>query len=609
MRFDRTARIRILGALALALAFAPLRPLPAHAKEGSRPYLMGLPWESAVVRGIDRQDRDRRRLQGTGFDSMVRQHATLARRDPSLANLYLLGRGNALRYVWRRDRIKSETNVLERTKHQRRAPRDYSDAVSAYRDVLKKEPRCYFAYHDLGMLELAREKPDRRRAFDYLVQALRINDRFVDARRKLILMYIEGKQYSEAIPLLVTLVRHEPNDRIARVQLINAYAKVGHFDVARSHLRPLLQADPKNPLFRDLSAQLDAKVGRTTQAIATYRTLATENPTTPTPFLGILRIIEAKRAANQKFSLEDYHFALSGIMRIERDPKRRAVLQKDLDTLEHAMAAPKTPRDPNRLPSDAEIMAVFERGTLEQRRQGMLYVLTRKEEPSPAVMKAVMRRIAARTESDPACRVVAVRTLGRRGGTSMIPLIRLALRDTNEHVRSEAADTLTRIAERDGRISRSVMLILGRHALARGIEFPAAVRLHILRLAGAHLDVDEKSTDGEHRDAFRTWWRSARVEDLVIQGLDGYDRLGDRFAEQIVGPFVRSPSFLVFRSAWRALEAHRVAMLADGGAKAGTAARATWLRAMPRYVESACVLAKHKSLRAALEDWLARTPK
>ncbi len=602
-------RYRSLGALALPTVLVLLCMPPAHAKEGNRPYLMGLPWESAVVRGIDRQDRDRRRLQGAGFDSMVRKYATAARRDPSLANLYLLGRGNALRYVWRRNRIKNEKNVLERTNHERRAPRDYSDAVAAYRDVMKKEPRCYFAYHDLGMLELARAKPNRRRAFDYLVQALHINDRYIDARRKLILMYLEGKQFPEAIPLLVRLIQQEPADRIARVQLINAYAKVGRYDVARSHLSPLLQTEPNNPVFRDLSAQLDSKVGRADQAIATYRGLAKENPTSPAPFLGILRIIESKRTAKQQFKLEDYHFALSGIMRIERDPARRAALQRDLEKLERAMAAPKTPRDPNKPPSESEIIAVLDRGTLEQRRQALLYVLTREENPSPAIMKAVMRRIAARTESDPASRVIAVRTLGRRGGSALIPLIRLALRDANEHVRSQAADTLTRIAERDGRVSRSVMIILGRHALAPEIEFPAAVRLHILRLAEAHLDVDSKSSDREHREAFRTWWRTPRVEDLIIQGLDGYDRLGDRFAEQILGPFVRSPSFLVFKTAWRALEAHRTVMMADGGAKAGGATRLAWFRAMPRYVESSCVPANHNTGRTALEAWLARAPR
>ena len=336
------------------------------------------------------------------------------------------------------------------------------------------------------------------------------------------------------------------------------------------------------------------------RAMATYRRLAKINPNVPIAYNGILACLANAEARKLPSANDDYLFALKGLLRLERDPKRRKKIEEDIRRLEHMMSQPKggTQTGP---PTTDQLLHMLESPDVEQRKQALLWLAIRPEKPTAEVLRAMLDHISPQSEPSPAARAVAVGALGRMGGSGLVPVIRLTLGDPDVRVRVHGADTLAAIATRDVDMRQAVTLILGLYVADKETEAAAAARLAILSLNDVSLQsVGENSTDAEHRRAFRIWWQGAEAEELRIEALQAYGRVADRRPDQILVPYLNAPEFFVFKTAYEALGT------AASGATAPEWKR--WYSARPQFDAAQMKKEDWRTLKAAVDAWVSKRP-
>ncbi len=560
-------------------------------------WFLGEPWEQGIVRGVSSQRSAVKR--GTSPAVLVGRAERNARRDKSVVKLYLLARAYGLRADFYRQRAARARKPEDKTRYQRHAREDHASSLATYREVLQQAPRCYFAYHDMGVMEMQREKPTKRVAFDYLSQAYRNNRNYTPTQRQLINLYLSGKQFAVAVPLLQRLVQLEPDDFEARRRLAVVLAETKQYDAAYRELEVLLTKSPGNPGYLLLRSQIDHQTGRYDRSLSTYQRLSRINPNVPTAFFGMLQTIGKMQAKGQNVDLNDSLYALKGLKRLERDSKRRAELQTEIDRVEHRLATPEGAAEGE--PTTEQLLHAL-RGPEPNMRVAALKVLTlRKEKPTRAVLQAIAGHLSAKKEPSPGVRGGAIAALGRLSGSALIPLLRLALDDREEGVRAITADTLVGIASRDSAVAGPVIAILGTLVDDKSVEVSAHARHGILLLSSATLTgLAEDSDDDAHRKAFGVWWRGPEGESAQIDALDQYHRVGDKSADQVLVPYLSSPSFFVFRAAFQAL-----------GKARETAAGAAWQRwygDIPQFPADRVVKENWAELKQAVSTWVSRRP-
>ena len=578
-----------------------LVPLPAETAP-TRRYLMGLPWEDAIIQGIETQNRAQRRRKPV--DALVSQHTRRARRSQTVENLYLLARAYGLRFSEAREQAAKTHSAAERARLEAQAERDLASAQSTYRDALRLDARCYFAYHDLGVLELRRKRRSKRAAYDQFIRALQINGRYVDAIRKLILLYLEGDQHQYAVEQLRRLLRLEPKDDIARTQLVVGLSKIALYDEALRELEVLLTLHPRKPAYLDLKAQLFVKQQRFDEALLLYRDLARANPNVPTAFVGMLRSLKALSELDPEATprFEEYLFAFRGLLRLERDPNTRARLEKDIAMMEAAQhRPPPSTRDPSQPFTTDEVLSILSTATSEEDRlRAIAYFFSREEPITPRVVKAVAVHLSPTREPAAVVRAAAVRALEFAGGTATVGMIRLALTDADVRVRTAVVDALAAIATRDASVRPPLLIVLGAATEDPDAGVAAAARQAILRLSETRLDVKSDAASAAHEVAFKAWWRGDTGQDLIATGLERYGDVPDRFPEDILLAYLDHPSILVGRAAYKALGR----VQAPPGST-----RANWLAARPRFADDAWTQGSWDTTRSTLRSWTRGRPR
>ena len=527
-----------------------------------------------------------------------------ARRSQSVSNLYLLGRAYALRFSDLRAQAKAAGEAGEVSRLEQSSQHDLANARSAYRDVLAKASRCYFAHHDLGVLELGTKRPDARSAFAHFVSALRINPSYTDARRKLILMYLQRNQHEQAAPQLAALLKQQPEDDVARMQYISSLSQLGRYPEAEAEVRSLLAKKPDRAAYRDLLAQVRLKQGHIDEALGLYRDLARANPSSAAPYVGMLRCIEALRASSPQVRPPvDYMlYALRGLHRLERDPAARKKLSEDIARVEAARHQPEV--DPKQPITEDQVLRVLQTGPEEKDRARAIYWFVSRDKPvSPTAVRAIAGRIGPHRESAPGVRALAVRALGHVGGSAMLRLMRLALDDGDAAVRVATVDAMLAVGERDPRVRKAIVAILMAHGIDPDHAVDAARRVACLQLLGAHLDLPEEADDSMHRKAFHAWIHGAEAEDAIATGLEAYGRLNDRFPEHVALPFLRSKSAVLVKVAYELMaQEQRKANATQGQA------RSAWLALLPALGPDAWTPDALQATRQRLEAWRARAP-
>jgi HEAT repeat protein len=317
-------------------------------------------------------------------------------------------------------------------------------------------------------------------------------------------------------------------------------------------------------------------------------------------FLGILEVVQAQTDGKLRPDSRDVLFALRGLLRIERDEANRARLVEDIRRIEHELAAPAG--EGNGSPATLEqLLHALKSPDAGQRAHALLRLMLRKEDPTPATVRAIAGHVAPSAEPEPAVRAGAVRALGRMSGSVLAPLLRASIEDPDERVQVEAVDTLTAVARRDAAIVGAVVAVLGRYAEGGATERATAARQAVLSLTGTTLDgVGDESDPAAWRAAFLAWWRGPRGIDERVRALAGYQRLGDATPYQILAHYVEAEDFFVFREAVRALRA-AAAQPADERQRA-------WYGRMPDAAEAALTQERWQASRAAFRAWLADAP-
>ncbi len=562
---------------------------------GPAPWHQGHAWEVAIEKGIAAQRS--RAARSSSMDGILGQARRAARREASVENLYLLARAYGLRS---QHRIAAARDATER----RGSQDDRASAQSTYREVLQQAPRCYFAHHDLGVLALQADGRATKQAFAHFQASYRINDRYTPTLRQLVRLYVERKQHGVAVPILERLLQLEPKDAGARARLAVAYAHLGKYP-ASDRTFELLLKDPKTrAAWLLVRAQTETQTGRPARGLASWKQLARSNPNVPAPFLGMLACLGKLEETKEAVEPRDYLLALRGLRRIERDPKRRARLMADMQRIEQRLARPtvEPPRGP---PTTAQLLQGLEAPAEATRVQALLILMLRKEPATAGVVRAIAGRIGPKAESAAAVRAGAMRALGRLGGTRLVPLLRHGLADPDLRVRLETVDTLVAIARRDPSAVGGVIAILGTQVIGTStgtsIGYVSAVHQGLLALTSTTLlGVGRDSDATSWRHSFLAWWNGAEGLDTQIRALDGYHRVGDRAADQVLVPYLDSPGFFVFRAAYEALR--------RAARPAGAGEWARWWKRLPDAAGERPKKEQWASLKGEMEAWVRDRP-
>jgi tetratricopeptide (TPR) repeat protein len=564
-RASRSRGARASAVLAvLALALAAVGPGTALAAEA--------PWEKAIRDAIAEQDA---RIAQTGTKHLITRLEQSAARDPSLLNVYLLSRAYG-------------------------KAKQYEDAIAEYGEVLKLEPRCYFAHRDLGLIhyELAKSPtpPDAARlarAEESLEQARRLKPDYVDALRPLAEVKLLRKDYGGAARVLQSLLDAAPGDNTARVKLVEVQHAAGQFDDALRGVSVLLAKEPRNPSLRHLQARILVDKGEHGRAAEVFRELALENPDARPPVDGYLFAM-SKRAPPA--TLDEFLWGLERLLRLARTPEDQRRISGEIQRLRGAEAQKGAPEGP----PDAATQVRLLNDPQEARRLSVLRWLWSPGPPEgtldlTVLQQGLLRRLAPTYEPVPAHRKWALRLLAKYGGRNLVAPARHSLLDPDPEVRLIAADTVGELGHLAG------IAALVPHATGEDLSLASAARRTVYRLANA--PVPDADDPAEQAKAFRAWWSAPHVADLRRRVVQAVVETQDLFAEQLLVPFVADPDPTVAREAYVALRA--VAKVHGGR---GVGPRADWMRTFPALEDESFEGAKGTATRAAVSAWWARRP-
>lgn len=537
-------------------------------------------WEELIPDGARRQDV---KLKDTSIDAVVREAYLLADRSTTatgakVSRLYLLARA----YGKRLDA----------------AQRDLENARDVYREVLKLAPACYFAHRDLGILALKANPPDLREAEADFLKALSYNKSYVQALRDLAALCRTQKRHADAVVYLRQVIDLEPADVLARAYLAAALIDQGKPEEARPVVNALLKATPNNPAFQDLAAELDLAQGRTEEAIAKWKVLMQENPSSPMPLHGLWKAYAAKVKANQTVPIDDLKDVVKRLLLLETDPAQKKRFQE----LYAQLDAP--PPDPNKPPDDAGILHALGNPEEKGRLAAAKYVTYREEHPSPEIVRALIGHLGSQREPAPAVREAALRALGRHGGIGTLPVVRLLLGDPAPSVRLQAALALEVIGSQSSEAARIAFLMLARHVDDRDPALAASARGGVLELANGILEPlaeGETDTEAGRVARWKTWWGSPPAVDAKIRALGVYEQARDHAADEVLAYYLDDPDVFVVKAAYEAL-----AKMAD---YVPDPAQKAWAAGIVRFLPTEFTQENRVNVVGTMKTWLATKPR
>jgi protein O-mannosyl-transferase len=188
--------------------------------------------------------------------------------------------------------------------------RAYRSLETLWRDTLAKNPGCWLAHNNLGVVleqqgKLDQAEAEFRRALElkptfaealnslgghlagrgrveegisYCRRALEINPIYVNALYNLGNAYAGQQRFAEAISYYEEALRLKPRDYEARSNLAQSLAKTGRMDEALAQYRLAWKSKPEDVnLCRNLAAAL-VRQGKPDEAIGLYRQALGQNP-------------------------------------------------------------------------------------------------------------------------------------------------------------------------------------------------------------------------------------------------------------------------------------------------------------------------------------------
>lgn len=616
-------RIASLSALTLVcVTAAALSGTGMEAADAAPPgFLQGHAWENPILDGIATQDREFKRMQPQAVAGQYqRLAARRAEKNEMVRRYYLLGRAHGKTMEDLRQRATQARTAKQRQDLELQASRARDQALRAYREATALAPGCYFAYHDMGVLELQRETPNFGQATQHLTRAVQLNGRYPAPLRKLVLIYRQQKNYNAIVNVLHRLIPLAPNDVVARVTLAGALAELNRIPEARKINNELLRVDPTNMTYRTLAADLDYRSGNIDAAQAEFRRLAEANSSNPVPLQGVLRCLDWKRKNKKPVSVDDYLWVMNGMLRIESREEVKVKLREQIRSLKKQRAEQSNVgkgTGTGKPPTPEDLVKIMTGPNEEGRYKVLAFLNTVNQAPPKQLLDGVMSRLSPRLEPSARVRALAVEIVGRQLGWGWLPIARLVVaQDPDANVRIAGIDAIARMAKLDPIAQSGAVLAIAPLTKDRAPTVATAARLTLVTLGKARLGLDENASDAAHRAAFDKWWRGPVGENLQIESLRRYPDLKDPFVEDLLGRYLRDDSFFIRQAAYEAFGMVKTMLgTAEGSAwyrtkrRVGYAQFEAWIRSLPAGTNGRLTRENAAQLEPAIRQWWDARPK
>jgi tetratricopeptide (TPR) repeat protein len=472
---------------------------------------------------------------------------------------------------------------------------DTANALVAYGDVLKMDPRMWFALRDRGVLKALAK--DLVGAEADLRQAVALQPRYVDALQPLGDLLVDAKRYEEGIRMLQRVLDVDPSRDSARVQIVEAYATWGRPAEAIAALDVLIKKSPRNLGMRLLKARLTGEAGDPAASLALLKSLANEYPDRPDPLWMWMSII----AKEKTFDPDDALDVLARLRRVAKTDDERKRADDLIDGIRRQMAQAAGAAASGK-PTPELVARQLEEGDATARGKALQFLLQYAREDfviRPPLTFALLKRLTPQYEPVATNRLLTLGVFERFPSGETAPLVRIPLwnpTETDGRVRAKAADVLAELRNPLG------IAALAPAALSKDEELARAARHAIYRLAGSAPSAAAETPE-EFAEAFLAWWAGGEARDAKLRALDAAARAADVRPYELGWALVTDPDEAVWTAAYRFL-----ARLADQ-AKGVQRADALWVATLPRFDAAALAAARRDEVVAAVTAWWGRQPK
>jgi tetratricopeptide (TPR) repeat protein len=154
--------------------------------------------------------------------------------------------------------------------------RMYADAKTLYRTTIRKNPACWMAHNNLGLLLDNDGQTDE--AIACFLKALEIKPDFAKAYCNLGNALAETGKTDEAIEHYVKALHIDPNYVAAHINLGNTFLHIGRIDEAIAHYLKAVEINPGDDLAHYNLGNILCQRGRTDEAITHYQKALEINP-------------------------------------------------------------------------------------------------------------------------------------------------------------------------------------------------------------------------------------------------------------------------------------------------------------------------------------------
>lgn len=556
-------RLPVGGALLLTLVLL----VAARTARGDPPEE---PWARAIREGILTQDRE---IARSSAEAVVRRLASRAGRQTDVPSLYLLARAYGKQG-------------------------DAASAFDTYAEVIKQEPRCWFAWRDRGVLRAL--KGDKAGAEADLKQAAGLRAGYVDALEPLGMLLLEVGRYDEAIRWLGAALDASPGLDRARLKIVEAHLAAKRPDEALKTLDLLLGKAPNDPNLRHVRGRILVEKQDYAGAQRIFRQLATENPDAVLPLRAWLdAAARAAAAGATDVDPEEAIRVLERLRRIAGTPDEKRKLGTQIDALRRVVAAKAAPvpQAPSGPPTP-EMLARLLRSPEAAARASALHYVIRSPQEVPEVrgdlLLAIVERLDPVREPNPVSRALALAVLERYATPDFAVLLRGSLRDPDADVRRKAADVLGAVG------NPLAVCALMRPAVGKDLDLATSARAAIYDLAKVTPPVAEPDPEAQVA-AFRAWFAGGRGQEVKLAAIDAVLASADRLPDELIFPLALDEDVAVWSAAWRALA--RLVPLAQG-----SSARDAWMRSLPRFEADGLVAARREAFLEAMTTWWLARP-
>lgn len=165
-------------------------------------------------------------------------------------------------------------------------------ALEQFKIITDKDPKDTDSLVMMGRLQrVLNNSVDAEAAFKKALAADPDNE---DATTGLASLYSDRGDARSASDLLSKLAKKNPTSK-AYVNLANAYESMHEYSLAADAYQQAIQIDPSHPELKEALAQDQALAGRFDDALKTYTDMASDDPKSAKPYLGMAQIYREQK--------------------------------------------------------------------------------------------------------------------------------------------------------------------------------------------------------------------------------------------------------------------------------------------------------------------------